>query len=338
MRHISLILFSYSLSGCLFGPLLGCSAQQKFKAIRVPETHVESTVTTTSSGTIEAEQQAALGFGVSGRVKMIHTRVGAQVRKGQILAELENLDLKTIHQDSVQELHRSQELFKANLVSKAAMDEAKKNFEIARSNRDKTIIQAPFDGLVSELNLEVGELSQPTGSKERPPIRLIDLKPRIVKGNIDEVDLSKIQVGSTARIRIPALGQKSLEAYVSRVVPFVSTTREQDRTSEIELKFKNMNNDIIPVGASADIEVVTSSKENTLAVPTRVILGQSGQRYVYRHFDNRIHKIPIQIGIGNYDRSEILSGLSKGDIVIFPPDITELKDQLKATVEISEWP
>jgi HlyD family secretion protein len=317
--------------------LLSCTSKPTLKAVKATRTQVESTVTTTSSGTIESQKKAVLGFGIAGRVHKISVKVGQKVTHGEILAELENLDLKTMATNAKTEISRAEELFKSGLFAQAALDEAKKNYQVAQANLDKTLIRAPFDGLVTEVNLEIGELSQPTNSQEKPPIRLIDLNPRIIKGNIDEVDLSKIKTGSRARVRVPAVGQKPFDAVVTRVVPFVSTTREQDRTSEIELKFQSPE-ELIAAGASADIEVIAESKPQALAVPTRVILGRPGQRYVFRYQDGRIKKAPVQIGVGNYDRSEILSGISSGEGIIFPPDTLELSDGMKVAIEWVAWP
>ena len=315
----------------------GCSATPELKAVKVTVARVESTVTTTSSGTVEARQQAVLGFGIVGRVGQISVRNGDQVKKGQLLAQVENRDLQTVFQDALQENKRSQLLFSSKLISRAAQDESRRNLEIARSNYDKAVIRAPFDGVVTSMNLEVGEMAQAVVSKEKPAIRLIDLKPRIVKGNIDEVDLSKVHVGALARIKVPAVGQKPFDGEVTGMVPYISTTREQDRTSEVELGFRE-NDPRIPVGASADIEIVVQGKDDALAVPSRLILGSGENRYVFRFNEGKIHRAMIKTGVGNYDRTEVIQGLSAGDTVVYPPDNVDLRDDLKCKVAVLPWP
>ena len=75
------------------------------------------------------------------------------------------------------------------------------------------------------MNLELGEIPQSSlaSTASAAPIRLVDLKPRIIKGVVDEVDLSRVKLGQTARIRIPAVRKEPFDGTVTRVVPFIST-------------------------------------------------------------------------------------------------------------------
>lgn len=327
--------------------LAGCSKAPTVKAVEARKLPVETTVTTTSSGTVEAEQQAVLGFSAAGRVGRVNVQTGARVRRGQVLAELENSDLATIHRDAQAELGRAKSLFEAGLVARVALDEARKAAEIARANLDKSIIRAPFDGVVTEVNLEVGELSQSIAAQSSggssaaaaslAPIRLIDLKPRLVKGNIDEIDLPKVKAGMRARVKINAVRAEPFEARVTRTVPFISTIKEQDRTSQVELRLEGAA-ELVPVGASADIEIIVDSRADALAVPTRALVGRGADRVVFRAAGGKAERAPVKVGVGNYDRTEIREGIRAGDTILFPPDDFELKDGAKIQVEKVSWP
>jgi HlyD family secretion protein len=317
--------------------LSGCSGAPELKGVRAVATRVETTVSSTSSGKIEATQQAVLGFGISGRVERVLVKVGEAVVKGRILAELENRDLKSIQDNAERDVKRAKELFQADLVSRVVLDDARKALEIAGATLDKTVIRAPFAGVVTEQNLEVGELFQPAVSGGKAPLTLVDYSKLLVKGNIDELDLSKVKEGSRARVRVPAVRQQPFQATVTRRVPFVSTTREQDRISEIELKLEP-EGETVPVGASADIEVIVETKESALAVPSRLILGRGENRYLYVEKSGKLERRNVKLGVGNYDRTEILSGVTAGDDVVMPPDNIELKDGLRVKVDIQPWP
>ena len=90
--------FCYFLLSGFF--LLACNTGPKkpLKAVHPARTRVESTITTISSGTVEAEQQAVLGFTTPGRVAQILVHVGDRVDRGQLLARLENTDLLAVYQ------------------------------------------------------------------------------------------------------------------------------------------------------------------------------------------------------------------------------------------------
>jgi HlyD family secretion protein len=324
--------------------ITSCAKPVSLKAVQAARTRVESTVNTTSSGTVEADQQAVLGFSTTGRVSRVRVRPGDRVKKGHTLAELENTDLQTISRDASTELGRTRELFSAGLVSKAALDEATKASEVARASLGRAVIQAPFDGLITEVNLEVGELpsaaSNVTGGKA--PIRIVDLKPRLIRGSVDEVDLAQIKAGAPARVKVPAVRAEPFAAEVTRVVPYVSTIKEQDRTSQVEFKITTpevlANPLSLPVGASADVEIIVDARENVIAIPTRAILGPAGKRFAYIANEGKAKKAELKTGISNYERTEVLEGIPEGATVLLPPDDIELKDGLRITPEQQPWP
>lgn len=315
--------------------LPACAKKAKLTGVHPARTDVEATVTTISSGTVDAEQQAVLGFGVTGRVQKIAVRLGDSVRTGDLIAQLDNADLRVIFADATKELRRVQQLFAEKLVSRVALDEAKKAVEVAKANLERSILVAPFNGIVTELNLRLGELGGPQTAKV--PVRLVDQRPRLVKGDIDEIDLAKVRPGQTARVRIPAARPEAFAGEVTRVVPYVDTTKDQDRTSQIELRLP-ASDKIVPVGASAEIEIVIGRKTGVLALPARTILGAGKNRYVFRFHDGKIEKREVTLGMGNYERTEVLSGISEGDTVVFPTDEVELVPGLRATVEVGKWP
>lgn len=327
--------FLWAMGLLLLAALGGCSKKPKLKVAVVAKDHVESVVTTVNSGTVDAENSAAMGFGAVGRVKKIYIGLGEEVKSGQILAEIDNNELEVIYREGLKELERAQALWREGLISKVAWDEAKKMVEVAKANLDRTQIRAPFNGMVAELNIQVGDLISSAATAQKIPLRLIDNKPRRVKGVIDEFDLAKVKVGQKARVRIAALQAQPLKAVVSKVVPFISASREQDRTVHIELELKE-GDAKVPVGASADVEIITDEKEQVLSLPTRCILGTKSRRYVYRLVGDRLKKTPVEVGLGSFDRTEITQGVAEGERVVFPSESVDLEDGMKVIEEKAE--
>lgn len=197
---------------------------------------------------------------------------------------------------------------------------------------------APFSGMISELNLQVGE--NPTTSltsTNKVAVRIVDLKPRFIKGNIDEMDLAKVKVGAAARIRIQSVQAKAIEAKVSKVIPFISTSKEQERTAQVELQPIDTNLQL-PVGASADIEIVVAAKTDALTLPARAIFGVSKQRHLYRVVNDRLVKTEIEVGLGNYESMEIVKGISLNEIVALPTEGVDFSDGLKVQTTKVTWP
>ena len=324
--------------------LISCSHKTKVEAIKLATGSVESTVTTINSGTVEAEFQAELAFGTVGRIAKIYVTLGSNVSTATILAELENADLKAVYDEAQKELIRTEELFKNGLVSIASLDGAKRAREVARLNFEKTVMKAPFSGMITAMDLKVGEYYQgSTSLDKKPAVQIIDLKKRIIKGEIDEVDLQKVSKGFKARVKIPALKNQIFNAIVTKVVPFVSTAKDQDRTSQIELEIlsatdSNHKSILIPVGASADVEIISETKEAVQILPTNVLSGTGKNRFLYKIKDGKLLKSEIKIGLGNYERVEILEGLSKNELVAKPLDGIELVDGMKVDPQEKSWP
>jgi HlyD family secretion protein len=209
--------------------------------------------------------------------------------------------------------------------------------DTARAAYEKSLIRAPFDGIVTEVNLDAGQLSQITAIMPKAPIRVVDIAPRYVEAELDEVDLPAVKRGMRARVKILAVGRDPFYGTVRKVVPFVSTLREQDRTSLIELELPP-GADLLPVGASADIEIIVSERNNVLALPPRTVFGRGSERYVFRAVQGNAVKTDIKTGLSNYERVEILSGLERGEVVIFPPEREDIRDGLPIKVEVVRWP
>ena len=121
-----------------------------------------------------------------------------------------------------------------------------------------------------------------------------------------------------------------------KVVPFVSTVKDQDRTSQIELEILE-DQSLIPVGASADVEIVVESKSEANILPAMVLSGVGQNRSVFVIEDGKLTKRAVKIGTGNYDRVEILEGLNAEDLIAQPLEGVELKEGMKVKLKETKW-
>jgi HlyD family secretion protein len=256
------------------------------------------------------------------------------VQAGAVLAEIENGDLNSLLQVAKEELDRALTLEKSRAASRSNVIQAQGNYDAALTAYEKSLIRAPFEGIVAERNVEVGQLSQITAVIPLAPIRLIDTKPRYITVEIDEVDLPKVKVGLSARVKVLAVRREPFKATVRRVIPFVSSIREQDRTSAVELTVDS-EGILLPAGASADVEIVAATKAYVLVVPTRAVLGRGGDRYVYRVSDGVLQKQRVGVGLSGFSTCEITSGVELAIELALPSDKIELKDGLVVSVKLT---
>ena len=193
--------------------------------------------------------------------------------------------------------------------------------EAATAALERTIMRAPFDGVVAEINGELGEVvtPSPVGVATIPTVDLIDASCLYVKAPIDEVDAGQVREGMPVRVTLDAFPKEPLEGRVRRVAPYVLDLEKQARTVAVEVDFVDPASilRLLP-GYSADVEVVIASEPNRLRVPTEAIL--EGNRVFVHGNDAVVEERKIETGIANWRFTEVLDGVDSGDQVILSID------------------
>ncbi|MFW5444346.1 MAG: efflux RND transporter periplasmic adaptor subunit [Methylococcaceae bacterium] len=191
------------------------------------------------------------------------------------------------------------------------------NLQIAKTVLKRTQVYAPFDGVIAEINAELGEFVTPSppGIPTLPPIDLLDISCLYVSAPIDEVDAPKIKTGMQACVSLDAFQDKRCSGTVSRIAPYVLEKEKQARTVEVEVKLTNPQDlvELLP-GYSADIEVLLAIKEQVLRVPTEAVL-ENNQVLVIQQ-DGLVIERTFEPGLSNWNFIEVLSGLQADEKIV----------------------
>ncbi|MDD5460880.1 MAG: efflux RND transporter periplasmic adaptor subunit [Methylococcales bacterium] len=191
------------------------------------------------------------------------------------------------------------------------------NLDAARVAVERTLVLAPFDGRVAEINVELGEYVTPSppGIATLPAIDLLDVSCLYVSAPIDEVDAPRIRTGMSACVSLDAFTEKRCSGTVSRIAPYVQEKEKQARTVEVEVKLTDPNDikDLLP-GYSADIEVLIAGKQNALKVPAEAVL--ENNRVLLMQNDGLLIERIFTPGLANWNTVEVLSGLNADDKVV----------------------
>ncbi|MFA6163679.1 MAG: efflux RND transporter periplasmic adaptor subunit [Methylobacter sp.] len=209
-------------------------------------------------------------------------------------------------------------------AQKASCTAALEAIAVSQANRDavqaaveRTLVIAPFDGTVAEINAELGEFitPSPTGIPTLPAIDLLDVSCLYVSAPIDEVDAPQIKTGMNACVSLDAFAEKRCSGTVSRIAPYVLEKEKQARTVEVEVKLTDPKDlkDLLP-GYSADIEVLLASKPKALRVPAEAVL--ENNRVLLMKEDGLLEERSFKPGLVNWNTVEVLSGLNVGDKVV----------------------
>ncbi len=196
------------------------------------------------------------------------------------------------------------------------------------------MVKAPFDGIVAEVNGEVGEYLTPSppGIPTLPAIDLIDDACLYVTAPIDEVDAAQLKIGMTGRISLDAYRGKHFTGKLRRIAPYVLALEKQARTVEVEVDFASPAEiRHLLVGYSADIEVVVDARDNVLRIPTSALM--PGGRVLALAEGGVLEERKIEAGLSNWEFTEVKSGLAAGDRVVTSLERAGVKAGARAVAE-----
>jgi HlyD family secretion protein len=206
--------------------------------------------------------------------------------------------------------------------------------DVARANLERTILRSPFDGVVAEVNGELGEFvtPSPVGIPTPPTVDVVDSSCLYISAPIDEVDAPAVKAGQKALITLDAFPGRKFPGVVRRVAPYVLDTEKQARTVEVEAEIDNPRAYNLLPGYSADVEVVLDTRDNVLRVPTQAIT--EGRRVLLLDEEaGLLRQRDVTPGVSNWEFTEITRGLAEGDLVVLSVDREGVADGAPAVRE-----
>ena len=219
-------------------------------------------------------------------------------------------------------------------TARAQVKEAEARIGASRADTARTVMRAPFAGIVAEVNGELGEYVAPSppGIPTLPAVDLIDDSCLYVSAPIDEVDAAQIKLRMPGRITLDAYRGKHFPGKVRRIAPYVLALEKQARTVEVEVEFVNPGEARhLLVGYSADIEIVVTGRDNVLRIPTPALM--PGNRVLVLGEAGALEERKIETGLSNWEYTEVNSGLNRGERVVTSLERSGVKEGARAVQE-----
>ncbi len=134
-----------------------------------------------------------------------------------------------------------------------------------------------------------------------------------------------------ARVSMDAFPNRTFPATVRRVAPYVLDVERQARTVDIEAEIDDPEAlaALLP-GYSADVEVILANREDVLRVPSQAVLEGD---HVLMLVDDKIEERTVEIGVSNWQHTEVVSGLEEGEVVIVSVDRDGVEPGARAEAE-----
>lgn len=292
-------------------------------SVEVEEVRTGSlTRTITAVGTLIANQTIVLKPEISGVIARIYVDGGEMVNKDMPLFEIDDRLYKSEVKDceaklkfATLELKRAKQLASTNFGSTQKHDDAQGKYLIAEAACDaanakleKTIIRAPFQGVVGLHSLSIGAHIGP----DREIATLVDINPIKVDFKIPAEYIRFISLGQKINVIVDGFGERKflglLAGIDSKVDPLAHSINIRALMANKENLFKP--------GMFARIQLVVGSKDNTVLIPENAIESSGDQEMVYKVIDGLAFQVPIITGIREGENVEILRGLQPDDHIV----------------------
>ncbi len=181
--------------------------------------------------------------------------------------------------------------------------QSKNNLQISKTSVNDYTVRSQVNGRIYSLDKEVGEMVNP-----QTPIAVIGTGDFILELQVDEYDIKKIAIGQSVLVTMDSYKNQVFEAKVSRIIPFMN---DRTRTFTVEAIFETKPPELYP-NLTVEANILISTKKNALTIPRDYLVDDS---LVLIPGDK---KKKVVTGLMDYQKVEIVKGLTKDDVIIKP--------------------
>jgi membrane fusion protein (multidrug efflux system) len=274
-----------------------------------------------STGTLRPDEEVDLSFETSGKIVGINFTEGTRVKKGQLLAKINDQPLKAQFQKLSAELKMAEakEFRQRNLLNKDAISQESYDqivTEVQTINADinlvkaqiaMTELRAPFDGIIGLRYLSEGSYANPSTKIAK----LIKNSPIKIEFSIPEKYASEIRIGFPITFSIDGIN-KVFEASVYAIDPKIDI---ETRTIVLRALYPNRNEEL-KTGRYAGITLEMSNIDNAIAIPTEALIPEMEGEKVFIYNNGRAKSVKVEIGLRTESKIQILKGLKFGDTLL----------------------
>lgn len=290
-------------------------------------------ITNTFTSNIEPYATNNIVSQTAGRIVSIRAEVGDKVRKGQLLATMDDVNLAKTRMQYVNdstELGRLTELYKIGAISQADYDMAKLALNVTKKTyenlAENTYLRSPIDGVVTARNYDKGDMY----SMAQPIFVVQQIQPVKMLVNVSESLFSQVHEGMDFDVDVDSYPGETFQGKVNLLYPTVNAATH---TFPVEVVCQNTDQRLRP-GMFARV-TATFGTNHHVVIPDVAVVKQmgSGEHFVYvLQPDNTVKYTLVELGKRLGNRYEIVSGINEGDRIVTEGQV-RLKDGVSVTVK-----
>ena len=279
-------------------------------------------------GNVDTKENILVQPEVPGTLVTLNAVAGQRVSKGQILGRVDDgggsqqlASLENQYALAKTTFERQKNLWDKKIGSEiqflnaqTQMISAQKAVAQAKAQLAKTVIRAPFTGVIDEVFVERGEV---VAAGAKGLMRIVNLNNMYVSTLVPETYIGKLKIGTVVDVTLNSLGK----TYKGKIRQIASSINPSNRSFNIEVALPNPDNLLRP-NQVAKLRIVDYISNKAVVVPTNVVQEDGkGNQYVYTITDIKgktgtAKKVIVEAGKSSNNVTEILSGLSEDDMIV----------------------
>jgi RND family efflux transporter MFP subunit len=305
-------------------------------------------------GTLQGYTQSPVAARASGYLKRWTMDIGSRVQKGDLLAEIETPEIDQQLSQAIaaraqtaaslalarSTMERWEALRKKDAVSQQDLDERRSGTAQAQANLasvDANIerlrqlgafkrVTAPFAGVITRRNVDVGDLIDAGGGSGRALFVLTQTDPLRIYVNVPQSYAQVVKSGQAVKISQPELAGRSFEGKIARTAASIDAAT---RTMQVEIGLSNPDNALLP-GAYVLVSLPVAAGSTLTMSTDALLLRSSGPQVAVVDQNRRVHLKPVKIGRNYGQTVEVLEGVGPNDrLVQNPSDSLAENDQVE---------
>mgnify|MGYP005849210307 CR=1 FL=1 len=290
-----------------------------------------------STGSLKPDEQVELAFETSGKIIGINFTEGTRVKKGDLLAKVNDRPLQAqlekllAQRKLVEEKEfRQRSLLTKDAISQESYDQIvtelqtlEADINLVKARIAETELRAPFDGIVGLRYVSEGSYTNPSTKIAR----LVKIKPIKLEFSIPERYANQITIGFPVTFRVDGINN-TFEAKVYAVDPQVT---ENTRTITIRALYPNTNEEL-KSGRFASVTLLLNKIENAIAIPTEALIPEMEGEIVYVYRKGRASSTKVATGLRTESKVQIVDGLKFGDTLL-TTGILQLRHNLPVVLD-----
>jgi membrane fusion protein (multidrug efflux system) len=312
-------------------------SQQKLNAVGyvIIPTHLSELIN--QSGTLRPDEEVDLTFETSGKIVQINFTEGTRVKKGDLLAKVNDKPLQAQLEKLEAELKmteakefRQRSLLDKDAISQESYDQVQTDVQtinadinLIKANISQTELRAPFDGIVGLRYVSEGSFT----NASTKIAKLIKISPIKIEFSISEKYASEIKIGYPITFTIVG-NDKVFSASVYAIDPKIDL---DTRTVLLRALYQNKNEELRP-GTFASVTLELSKIDNAIAIPTEALIPQMDGEQVFIYKGGKASSVKVNTGLRTESHIQITDGLKFGDTLI-TSGIMQLRQNLPVVLD-----